>query len=258
MKIFLLSTLLITKLFGGEGTNLTYTLPYDTRTETLRILNVANGSVSNDSILVKVDATDYTRRIAPMATHLAPYALNSSLAGYMSLSSSYSNPSNITSLAWGKITGAPTFLTTETDPTVPAYSKTLSGFSVIKTSTDALYKPIGYTPSWTDVTGKPTFTTVATSGSYLDLSNRPKIAVPYSGTTNASGVFTATFPVAYSVAPNIQANIINGADNQNIRITSVTTTGFTVLARTRVDVVGLLPTWNNASGLAVDVLITEK
>jgi hypothetical protein len=31
---------------------------------------------------------------------------------------------------------------TETDPTVPAYAKTLSAFSVIKTSTDALYEPI--------------------------------------------------------------------------------------------------------------------
>jgi len=32
---------------------------------------------------------------------------------------------------------------TETDPTVPAYSKTLSAFSIIKTSTDALYASIG-------------------------------------------------------------------------------------------------------------------
>jgi hypothetical protein len=36
-----------------------------------------------------------------------------------------------------------TFLTTETDPTVPSYSKSLTSFSVIKSSTDALYQPIG-------------------------------------------------------------------------------------------------------------------
>lgn len=81
----------------------------------------------------------------------------------------------------------------------------------------------------------------------------------YSGVTAATtGLYTVTFSTPFSVAPNIQANIINAADNQNLRITSITATGFTVLTRNRVDVIGLLPTWNNASGLAVDVLITEK
>jgi hypothetical protein len=41
---------------------------------------------------------------------------------------------------------------TETDPTVPAYAKTLTAFSVIKPSTDALYKTITYTPSSADIT----------------------------------------------------------------------------------------------------------
>lgn len=36
-----------------------------------------------------------------------------------------------------------------------------------------LYHPIAWVPAWTDVTGKPTFATVATSGSYADLSNIP-------------------------------------------------------------------------------------
>lgn len=36
-----------------------------------------------------------------------------------------------------------------------------------------LYLPIGYVPAWTDITGKPTFTPVATSGSYTDLANKP-------------------------------------------------------------------------------------
>lgn len=80
----------------------------------------------------------------------------------------------------------------------------------------------------------------------------------YSGTTNASGNYTVTFSTAYSVAPNVQANIIGATDTQNIRITSVSTTGFTVLVRNRVDVIGLLPTWNNVSGASVDILITEK
>lgn len=34
------------------------------------------------------------------------------------------------------------YLISETDPTVPAYSKSLTAFSVVKTSTDALYEPL--------------------------------------------------------------------------------------------------------------------
>jgi len=36
-----------------------------------------------------------------------------------------------------------------------------------------LYRPIGYVPAWSDITGKPNFATVATSGNYSDLSNKP-------------------------------------------------------------------------------------
>lgn len=84
-----------------------------------------------------------------------------------------------------------------------------------------------------------------------------KPSIPYSGTTNASGLFTVTFGTAYASTPNIQANIINGSDTQNIRTTSVSTTGFTVLVRNRVDVVGLLPSWQNVNGASVHILITE-
>ena len=73
---------------------------------------------------------------------------------YPSLSGSYANPSWITSLAYSKITGVPAFITTETDPTVPVYSKSLTNFNVIKSSTDALYYPIGnpngYISSYTE------------------------------------------------------------------------------------------------------------
>lgn len=40
---------------------------------------------------------------------------------------------------------------------------------------DGLYRPIGYVPAWNEVTGKPAFASVATSGSYNDLSNKPTI-----------------------------------------------------------------------------------
>ncbi len=80
----------------------------------------------------------------------------------------------------------------------------------------------------------------------------------YSGTTNASGNYVVTFGTAYAAAPNIQANIIGGTNTNLIKITAVSTTGFTVNVVTRVDVVGLLPSYNNVNGAAVDVLITEK
>jgi len=102
-----------------------------------------------------------------------------------------------------------------------------------------------------------------TAGTGIDISSgvistTAKRQETYSGTTNASGQYTVVFSNSYSVAPNIQANIIGAPDNQNIRITSIGTTGFTVTVRNRTDVVGLLPTWSNVNGASVDVLITQK
>jgi len=38
-----------------------------------------------------------------------------------------------------------------------------------------LYRPVSYVPSWSDVSGKPTFASIATSGSYSDLTNKPTL-----------------------------------------------------------------------------------
>lgn len=92
----------------------------------------------------------------------------------------------------------------------------------------------------------------------------PKKSTPYSGTTNASGVYTVTFPVAYAVAPNIQANMVNqSATNQFLRISSITTTGFTIntFARASLTVLGIeliAAATTNVANAPVDVLITEK
>lgn len=80
----------------------------------------------------------------------------------------------------------------------------------------------------------------------------------YSGTTNASGNYVVTFITSYSLAPNIQANIIGGSNTNLIKIVSVSTTGFTVNVVNRTDVLGLLPTYSNVTSAAIDVLITEK
>lgn len=80
----------------------------------------------------------------------------------------------------------------------------------------------------------------------------------YSGTTDSSGNYTVTFGTSYSVAPNIQANIIGGSNTNIIKITSITTTGFTVNVVNRTDALGLLPTYSNVNGANVDCLIHEK
>lgn len=81
----------------------------------------------------------------------------------------------------------------------------------------------------------------------------------YSGSSNASGDYIVTFSTAYSVAPNIQANIIGGTTEQQSRVVSVSTTGFTVNAFQRATVLSLaLSTATNpVNGALIHVLITE-
>lgn len=101
---------------------------------------------------------------------------------------------------------------------------------------------------------------VGTDDQFLDGNGTPsnfpvvKRQETYSGTTSVSGTYTVTFGISYSVAPNIQATCTNCNDTQRTRITSITTTGFTVQGRN--EALGLL--FSNANGLDVDVLVTEK
>ena len=68
-----------------------------------------------------------------------------------------------------------------------------------------LYRPISYVPAWTEVTGKPSFATVATSGSYNDLTDKPvtdgsetkltagsNVTITGSGTTASPYVISST------------------------------------------------------------------
>lgn len=172
---------------------------------------------------------------------------------------------------------------TESDPTVPSYSKSLSGFSVIKSSTDPLYRPIGYVPSWTDITSKPTtisgygitdavstarnaisVTNVGTSGTATYSSTTGVINVPthkssvgYSGVTSGSGTYTVTFPVAYSSTPYVVANVVNGTVPYFCKVVR-SMSGFTVTVNNMVSVLGLLPTFPVLNGVTVDVIVLEQ
>ena len=49
---------------------------------------------------------------------------------------------------------------------------------------------VGSTPAWANITGKPTFATVATTGAYADLTGRPTVPTLTSQLTNDSGFLT--------------------------------------------------------------------
>lgn len=82
----------------------------------------------------------------------------------------------------------------------------------------------------------------------------------YLGTSDGSGNYTVTYGTAFANTPDVQPQIQAGSssDTRTVRITSSSTTGFTVNVRNRTDVVGLLPSYANVSGASVGVLVTER
>lgn len=151
----------------------------------------------------------------------------------------------------------------ELDPTVPAYAKTITGSSVIKALTDPLYKPINYIPSWTEVTSKPTFATVAVSGSYNDLSSKPVIPIVtrierYSGVTSGVGTYTVVYTTPFSTIPHVNPVMIGASITNIIRITASSVTGFTITANNIINVAGLVPTYPTLNGLSIDVIVIDK
>jgi len=78
-----------------------------------------------------------------------------------------------------------------------------------------LYKPLSYVPGWSSITDKPTFATVATSGSYSDLSTKAANA-----TTSSNGFVSSI--------DKIKLNGLQNADGSETKITTgtnVTSTG---------------------------------
>jgi len=101
---------------------------YNSSTGVLNVPTPVTGP-SPDTTVYRTVSNSFTKAQtnSQITTALTPYYLASNPNGYIS---SY----------------------TETDPLVPAYAKTLTAFSVIKSSTDPLYKAIGYTPSSGEIT----------------------------------------------------------------------------------------------------------
>ena len=84
--------------------------------------------------------------------------------------------------------------------TVP-YSS-ISGTPTIPTNNNQLSNGAGYITSssltWSNITGKPTFATVATSGSYADLTDKPTIPTNNNQLTNGAGYITSSALTGYA------------------------------------------------------------
>ena len=82
---------------------------------------------------------------------------------------------------------------TETDPTVPAYAKTLTAFAAIKASTDALYYPLGSNPAGYLTALTSAQITAALAYTPENPSNK-NTANGYAGLNSAGQLPTALFP----------------------------------------------------------------
>lgn len=85
----------------------------------------------------------------------------------------------------------------------------------------------------------------------------------YLGTTDGSGNYTVTYSQAFSTTPDIQPQLQAGTSSQVVRITSSTTTGFTVQVteRSSVNLLGvevLLAATTPVSGSSVGVLVISR
>ena len=66
---------------------------------------------------------------------------------------------------------------------------------------------VGSTPAWANITGKPTFATVATTGVYADLTGKPTIPTLVSQLSNDSGFLTSVSNIQSESDVSIQVNL---------------------------------------------------
>lgn len=158
-----------------------------------------------------------------------------------------------TSGLYADLIGKPTIPTV----TYPVTSVNTKTGAVVLTNTDVGAAAASHTHSIANITGLQTALDSKLNSASI------KRQETYSGVTDASGNYTVVFATPFSVAPNIQAQVVNGSHNTSMRVAAVSTTGFTIAVGTRagLTVLGLTVLGFDVpatAGVAVDVLVTSK
>ena len=106
-------------------------------------------------------------------------------------------------------------------------STTLAGYGITNAYTKSEVDAKGYLTSvaWSAVSEKPTFATVATSGSYTDLSNKPTIPSKVSDLTNDTGFVTSSYHDSTK-----QDALVSGTNIKTINGTSILGSGDLVIS----------------------------
>lgn len=99
---------------------------------------------------------------------------------------SHTHTSQDVSKMTGYVKGTTTSAITATDTLNAAISKIEVALDGKSNTHSHPYRPNTWVPTWSDVTNKPTFATVATSGSYNDLTNKPTLVTINDSSTTAT------------------------------------------------------------------------
>lgn len=187
---------------------------------------------------------------------LAPVALSgqySDLAGRPTIPTLPTLSTVATSGQYADLLGKPTI------PTIsyPVTSVNTKTGAVVLSNTDVGAAALSHTHTIANITGLQTALDAKQNTSSV------KRQETYSGVSDASGNYTVLFSTPFNVAPNIQTQVVNGTHNISLRVSSVSTTGFTVSVGTRASlaVLGLSVLSFDvtvASGVSIDVLVTSK
>ncbi len=193
---------------GTDGNNYTTGLSFNTGsgvlTSTRSGLSPLTVSMDGRYLLISdttVAFNNYLRK-ADTTAMLVPYLRTATAsATYVLLAGSYSNPSFITTLSAGKLSG---FIDTANLQNAGIIAGVYGGGSSIpQIQTDRKGRIVGIgavsnTPDWTFILNRPSFATVATSGSYNDLTGKPTIPTALSQLTNDPGFITSNQTITLS------------------------------------------------------------
>lgn len=238
--------------------------------------NAANpaGYISNITSSNVTTALGYTP-INPNGTTTQYFRGNGSLATFPTNVSTFSNDAGyLTSINSGNVTTALGF-TPITNTRTLTINGTAQDLSVdrawtLTTANVSEVTNLYYTNARARgaISLTTTGTGAATYNSTTGVLNVPtpstaKRIETYTGTTDGSGNYTVTYGTAFSTVPDVQPQLQAGTTSQVVRITSSTTTGFTVNVTNRASVTllsieVLLAATTPVSGASVGVLVTSR